>query len=268
MILRGPVSDALLNAYVDSALSPDMAAAVAARASAEPDLAARIAQLHALKSGVAGLAEAVPPAPPLPARWQDHALSSGARQPRRRALAAAVAACGAGAVLGLAVFATGSGRPLVPVLQLTGSDDRRDLFSDLRAQHDAWVHAADENMPHAPDWLTGAMASAGLRLVHAAPLPDGDGVHLAFIGRNACRISLFEQPGTGEVQAVIRHAEGRVHAARWHTGTAAFTVIARDMNPQRFTLISDALAAASLTRERTNPALLAALAQARQPCLG
>lgn len=126
----------------------------------------------------------------------------------------------------------------------------------------------DEGTPGAPDWLSGAMASAGLRLVHAAPLPDGRGVHLAFIGRNACRISLFESPGPGPVQGVTRQAEGRLRIASWHSGAAAFTLIARDMNLQRFATISGALAAASLTRDQTDPALLLALTAARQPCLG
>lgn len=262
MILRGQISNEVLNAYVDGALNTDTAAELAARAAVEPDLAARIAVLHGLKAGVAGLAGSVPPAPPLPLPHE-----SG-RRPLWLALPAVVAACFTLAVLGLAMLGPGLFGASAPILQSTRPGDIREIFPDLRAHHDAWAQVVDESTPGAPDWLTGAMESAGLRLVHAAPLPDGNGVHLAFIGRNACRISLFERPGTGSVQGVTRHAEGELQAASWHSGSGAFTLIARDMNPQRFTTISGALAAASLTRDRTDPALLVALTAARQPCLG
>lgn len=262
MTLRGPIPDHVLNAYVDGALAPDMAAAIASRASAEPALAARIIRLHGLKAGVAGLIDTLPPAPPLPLP------AARPRHPVRRFWPAAVAAGLALAFVGLATLGAGPARGPAPDHLVAGADDLRGVVAQYQPIHDAWVDAADASPPGTADWLTDAMAEAGLRLVHAAPLPDGRGMHLAFIGRNACRISLFERHGSGVARGVIRRELDDVHAASWHTGTSAFTLIAREMNSERFITITEALAAASLTRDRTDPALLAALAMARQPCLG
>lgn len=261
MILRGPVSDAVLNAYVDGALSPDVAAALAARAATEQDLAARVARLHGLKAGVAGLMDALPAAPDLPKP------DKGPRPSLRLALA--VAACSILAILGIAVLGPSQGSPLASSQQSAqAGGDVQDSSADLRAYHDAWAHAAADNTPSAPDWLTDAMASAGLRLVHAAPMPDGQGVHLAFIGLNSCKISLFERPVSGSVEGVVRYISDGVQTAIWHNGSAAFTLVAREMNPQRFATISEALAKASQTRNSHDSNLLAALTEARQPCLG
>jgi hypothetical protein len=99
-------------------------------------------------------------------------------------------------------------------------------------------------------------------------MAGGDGLHLAFIGRNACRISLFEQPGPGIPGQPVLSQQGDLLGARWHSGQSGFVLIARDMNPDRFATITGALASASLTRDHPGPDQIARLSGARQPCLG
>lgn len=262
MRLQDPVPEALLNAYVDGALDPQTAAALAERALAEPALAARIARLHGLKAGVAGLVAALPPAPPLP--------SGPLRDPKRRirAVRMLIGAATAGGALAAGLTATAFLLPLQPSPDPASAALSAITEIDLAARHDAWARTSGGNAPQAPGWLTDAMATAGLNLVHAAPLADDSGTHLAFIGRNDCRISLFERPGPGRVGPPEHLGTDGLMRAEWHSGQSGFTLIARDMNPQRFETIAMALAAASTRRDAPAPALLAALSAARQPCHG
>lgn len=254
MKLRGPVPDEILSAHVDGALDAQTAAELATRALADPALAARIARLHGLKAGVAGLADALPPAPPLPA-------------PPRRSRAALVArlrAPGAALAAGLAAAALLLALSLVPA-----PNDRMAAGGALGAHHDAWARSPQTESPRVPGWLTDAMAEAGLRLVHVAALPQEGLLHMAFIGRNDCRISLFERPWPGAAGPVDLQVGPELLQASWQTDQAAFTLIARSMNAERFTTIAEALAAASTRRDAApDPGLIAGLRAARQPCLG
>ncbi|MFN3954811.1 MAG: anti-sigma factor family protein [Pararhodobacter sp.] len=262
-MMRLPVSDERLSAYVDGELPPAKAAELARLAVADPDIAARIAVLHALKAGVAELGNALPPE--LPAHAIRHSV--GARhQPPRRFLR------GVGMRLAVAVLA------LVAVIgwvQLRSGGPVADPPQDLAAEiagHDAWARAFDRGgtAPVAPEWLESMMRATGLRLVHAAPVLWGEAtevMHYAFVGANDCRLSLFEQPGSGPVDLALSVAfRAELLTARWQVHGFGYTLVARQMDRDRFITIAAAVHDVTRQRAPAAPAVIASLQAARQRC--
>ncbi|KPQ07186.1 MAG: hypothetical protein HLUCCA12_07445 [Rhodobacteraceae bacterium HLUCCA12] len=254
---RGAFSDELLNAYVDGELGSVEAAALAHRVVQDTDVAARVAMLHQMKAGVATLAHdsicGMPPDIPAPARragW-------GA--------AAVVAAC-----VAVLVLAAGTAWLLRPPADgpTTGAQVS---FDPLVAGHDRWSAAfADvQDDPVAPEWLEGVMAATGLRLVHAAPsMQDQTRVmHYAFVGTNDCRLSLFETalPGEVDLALAVDFADDLL-TARWQMHGFGYTMVARNMDRQRFTTIAAAVLDVTRIRQPVEGAIIASLRAARQRC--
>ena len=258
-----PVSDDLLNAYVDGELSSREAASLARHAAQDTAIAARIAMLYQLKAGVAALAGgaalAEPPEVAQPPRTP--------RVPLRRAgLVLAGMAAALVLLLGSGWYATRSGpAPQDAASLVSGPGD------PFVAGHDRWSQALDRSadMPLAPEWLADVMQATGLRLVHAAPAETGAGpvMHYAFVGSNDCRLSLFEQPLPGEVDMALNVAfAGGLLTARWQMRGFGYTMVARAMDSERFTTIAAAVLDVTRDRQPAGEAIVASLRAARQRC--
>lgn len=278
--LPGPCDEALLNAYVDGELGAAEAAALAQRAACEPAMAGRIAALHQMKAALAMLGSEASP-PPLPPPLPPPPLGATAPRCRRGrliaagalALVAAVAALMAVMIMPLAgpPVAAPSGTPAQQVR--AGDAETRDTVGDSAlARHDAWVAGYDpeaETLP-APAWLEAPMQAAGLRLVYLAPIASGSGrdkLHHGFTGTRDCRLSLFEketpQSGLGALRLSLETALLR---AEWQVQGRRYTMLARDMNRERFTAIATALHDVSDARAPAGAMLLAGLEASRLPC--
>ena len=259
-------SDARLSAYVDGELSPEDAADLARLAVIDPEVAARIAVLHQLKAGVADLGHGEPPdlqMPdlPMPARRAAARPVPRANGGRRGlVLRLAVAVLALAAVLGWVNLQPGD-----PVQTEPG------LAAQI-AGHDAWARALERDgaSPLAPEWLEGMMRATGLRLVHAAPVRWGEQtevMHYAFVGANNCRLSLFEQPGAGVGELALSVTiQAELLTARWQVHGFAYSLVARNMDRERFVTIAAAAHDVTHARAPAGAALIASLQAARQRC--
>lgn len=259
-----PITDETLNAYVDGELSSAEAAQIARHAASVPAIANRIAVLHQLKAGVAGIADdMVMIDPPMPIR--------AAPPPRARGLGLGVGLASMVAAVLLAVSVLWVNElPRDP-----GAIAAGDGQTSLVAQHDAWANTAGSaaTAPRITDWLDDLMQATGLSLVHAASYPLGarDPVqHFAFIGPNGCRLSLFEAalPGDRSSGGLELAITPGLLTASWAAQGHGYTLVARDMDRARFVVIATAIHDVSLDRGSVDDQLLASLRQARQPCLG
>lgn len=269
MSARVPVCDIRLNAYVDGELPPDEAAILADLVARDAGLARRVAALADLKAGVAGLA--APEAPDIP-----HASGAGCRR-----IAGARASGGRAGMLaaGLAVAAL-LGWVFVPPPQTGGEPSALEpagavaVPAAVVALHDAWVAdraagATPAQEPRAPAWMRSLLEANGLQLRHGAPVmlaPDVPGLHYAFVGPNACKLSLIESAARDGASAMVLNADGGLQTATWESGAHGYVMVARNMNRARFATIAAAVHAATETRALAEGELLAAMAGARQRC--
>ena len=254
------ISDEVLNAYVDGALTSEEAATIARQAAASPEIAQRIAVLHQLKAGVATFADDVMVIdPPMPL-----ATKRPGRLPRWGAAAALAAAV----VLSLSVSFSW---PTSTTDQVVAHDEP---LADFVVMHDAWIAdgAAAAAGRHAADWVEDLMQATGLDLVHESRLAMGEGglaQHLAFIGPKGCRLSLFEAaaPSGGPGGLDLSISAGLL-TARWSAQGYGYVLVARNMDRARFVTIAAGVHGVSKNRGSVDAELLADLRQARQPCLG
>jgi hypothetical protein len=220
-----------------------------------------VAKLHQLRQGVAGI---VPDIVLLPSRAGGGASSSGrgARRLASMALAASLA---------LAVFAGASFWAGIGPFERSGGP----LISAVIAEHDRWLSTGrGELLPADLPASAGArlLAASGLVQVHHDTALRLDGVtitHSGFVGAHGCRLSLFEVPvDAGEgllIDALTASGDG-VRAEEWANRTGRFVVVARDMDPTRFSVVVDALKR-STGEGGVDETVVAGLESARQPCL-
>lgn len=259
------VTPEILNAYADGELSPAEEARVARLVSGSPQLARELAEIEEMREGVAALAHghvpdglwAMPKAPEAAPR---------ARHGLPFALVAGLALGGLG--LSAWFFAL---RPLDEPVPLASTVPYLD-------RHDAWLSGAHERSAEVPSQATWQIASllaaTGLHLVFEENVVLRGGAkvrHAGFEGRNGCRVSLFRASGTGgdgasELTLGLSRADG-ILTARWVLGDAGYSLVARGMDEHRFTTIALAIHAATESAE-TRPLHVAALAAARERCLG
>jgi anti-sigma factor RsiW len=253
----------MLNAYVDGALSSEEASHIAQRAAASPEIANRIAMLHHLKAGVAGIAEeTVIGDQPLPLTVA----------PTRRGLSQWVAG-----LAGLAVLAAAALFIPTPVRLGTVTDAlieaSGDRLSGFTAVHDEWIalEVATAGRPRVKDWLQDVMQETGLSLVRESALHTDDGtsaVHFAFLGPKGCRLSLFEVASDGEEsEGLDISITGSLLAAKWTDAERSYALVTRNMDSARFAAIAAAVHDATRSRGAVDPQLLANVREARQPCL-
>jgi hypothetical protein len=259
-----PVDDVVLNAYVDGELSPGEAARIALRLAQDPALARKVAELHRLKAGVSGLLDELAPAsPPLPALPQKRGWS-------RMATLLATATVAAGIAGALLLFVP---RMPAPPDRLVSALAAQNPQEGLIAAHDGWAAMASADTSGsvvAPDWLGELLEANGLRLVLATTVDAGTGgpaEHLGFIGENNCRLSLFlsfaDRGTPGDLSIT---SESDRFTASWETTDLSVLLVARNMDPLRFTTIATSIHAATRTLNHDRRDLLAAMAGARQTC--
>jgi anti-sigma factor RsiW len=258
------VSDEMLNAYVDGALSSEEASRIAQSAAASPEIANRIAMLHHLKASIAGIAEDVV--------VSDLGLPPSAAPPLRRARRR---------VTGMAVLAAVSVAALftaTPVWFGTMTDARIGTTVDHRisgftAVHDAWTASSEstDGGARVNDWLGDVMRETGLSLVRELALRIDDGrtaMHFAFLGPKGCRLSLFEAAASKEKSAGLDISiTGGLLSARWTDTERDYTLVTRNMDHMRFAVIANAVYDATRSRGAVDSQLLADVREARQPCV-
>jgi len=265
-----PIPDEALNAYVDGALTCDEAAQIALCAASDPGTASRIALLHQLKAGVAGIADDLVMIDlPVPVR----------RRPWPRALPVATGALAVAALVALVALSfswltPGADGPVVPAAgRFAGSTDDTALERFI-LRHDAWIGMdAQAAGPHSVgDWLEDLMRQTGLRLVHhALPRPDDtdQSQQFSFVGPNGCRLSLFEAASLPHRSAPFNvMINDGLLTASWALEGRRYAMVARNMDSTRFATISAVVHEASRDRGAVDALALVSLQQARQPCLG
>jgi len=261
-----PITDEILNAYVDGALHHTQAAHVAHSAASDPKIAERIAVLSQIKAGVAGMVDdfvvidlPMPVAVP-PGRWS---------------LFAAVGAFAALVIAGVSVLwwvdSPDRSASILRDMPIVANADA--TLKQYIARHDAWIDgmAQTSEVPVFDMRLQDVMAKTGLRLLdHAlAPLDHAhEASHRAFIGPNGCRLSLFEAMSpVGQTRPLTIAIDADLLTATWADDGQIFVLIARHMDNVRFSTIATAVHDASRDQSSVNAEALASLTQARQPCL-
>jgi anti-sigma factor RsiW len=246
----------MLSAYVDGELEPAEAARVAAAAASDPRLAGAIARLQSLRASISDDVPAFVHVPAVAAhanrgRWIGWA-------------AAAVIVCGLALSAGFLALrgdaqSTALARDLAPLVEL----------------HDRWL---ETSVPSSALRVASAtpvdtlLAATGLRLVLTDRLVvDGasDATHSRFVGERGCRLSLFVAPAAGPAPDRLEITEqAGLHVAHWVREARSYTVVARDMDANRFHMIASSLRQI-LPEDGDHQAtrLAHALGEARQPCL-
>lgn len=250
-----PFSDNMLNAFVDGELPPEQAASVIAALAEDPALARRVATLQRLKTSLATFHSDVLPPPLLPASPDRIAW----RWP------AALAAAAAGAVIAGAVwFTTPPAGPDAPDTQTRVTAQHTPL--DL---HQSWASAdIATSSAHLPDeftWLTPVMRATGLQLAYSGDWQGG--LHLGYVGANACKLSLFIHPDDAPDSALDIHLDQHLQQASWTTSGLRFNIVSQDMDMSRFATIATTAHAKSRDHLPASAAQIALINAARLPCL-
>ncbi len=261
-----PITDEILNAYVDGALHHTEAADVAHRAASDPKIAERIAILSQIKAGVAGMVEDMVVIDlPMPVVMPS----------RQRPMFVAFGAVAAVVIAALSFFwlAGAPARPTGIALDTTIIANTDITLEHYVARHDAWIDglAQASEAPVFDTRLQDLMAKTGLRLVdHAlAPLDHAhEASHRGFVGPNGCRLSLFEAISAFSPTTPLNITiDGALLTATWVDDGQSFALIARQMDSVRFSTIATAVHDASRDHSSVDTEALASLTQARQPCL-
>ncbi|MGY6703772.1 anti-sigma factor family protein [Roseinatronobacter sp.] len=248
-----PFSDKMLNAFVDGELPPEQAASVISALAEDPALARRIATLQRLKTSLASFHTNAPPLPALP----DH---TAWRWP------AALAAAATGAIIAGAVWVA---------LPPTGPDTQTSATAQHTPldMHQGWASTGTgtgtaPSPAHLPDeftWLTPVMRATGLQLAYADDWRDG--LHLGYVGANACKLSLFIRPDDQPDSALDIHLDQHLQQASWTTSGLHFNIISQDMDTSRFATIATTAHAKSRDHLPASAAQIALINAARLPCL-
>ncbi|MCC5991979.1 MAG: hypothetical protein JJT99_05595 [Rhodobacteraceae bacterium] len=244
------ISQDTLNAYVDGELPAALAAQISDALLYDRALAQRVAAIHRLKAASAQAFDdiALPqlPTPAAPARRG------------RKAVAAALAGLVA---LGGALWTP----PPAPIPDLA-----KVIAASPQQAHAVWLHASiPGDRPAHPDgfdWIAEITRASGLELVHLSGWRSG-GMHLGYLGSNACRLSLFIQPEAGANTTLDMHLDDQLQQARWVTSGLRFDLIAHDMDTARFATIATTAHQKSRDNLPANAAQIALINAARLPCL-
>ncbi|MCC5960861.1 MAG: hypothetical protein JJU08_16125 [Rhodobacteraceae bacterium] len=238
-----------LNAFVDGALAPAQSAAVIAAIAEDPNLARHVATLHRLKSAVTTL-NADMHLPPLPTPLDR----------RRPVWRGAIAAAILGAAIGGALWFGA---------QPSGPDATPGVALSPLATHQIWADTANpQAQAHLPDdfaWLTPVMHATGLQLAYAGDWQNG--LHLGYIGANACKLSLFIQPDDRPDTALDIHLDQHLQQASWTTSGLHFSIVSLDMDTSRFATIATTAHTKSRDHLPASAAQIALINAARLPCL-
>ena len=152
---------------------------------------------------------------------------------------------------------------------------RHQTADALLMLHDAWAaeFALADNAAitaSAPAWLSELLAANGLQLMMASDRTvsaDLPAVHYAFVGPNACKLSLFELPAApASADTLSLSADGELQTASWQMGAHAYVMVARNMNRARFATIAASVHSATQFRAADQAGLFAAMATSRQRC--
>ena len=234
--MNDPVTEELLNAYVDGELSLDDDARVAQAIACDPGLAAHVATLSRVKSALSGLAAE----PPKPIHLPSHHWS--------KAMLAVAASVGLFVAV-ISGVATG--------FLHFGNDQGSSWYQEAAVAHAEWVSgpsASDArevdanlylanldrlNLPaQAPD-----LNSAKLRLTYLkfyeADTDYSAALHLGYTGQRGCRLTLWATaaPHTLDTR-LAEFREGKMRSFRWRQGRIAYALFATGMAENRFTMIA------------------------------
>ncbi len=240
---------ATINAYVDGELETAAAANVAQAVAADPQLAAMVAKLHAMKSAVGeafinGEVIAVTHHKPLLSRtsmW-------------------AAAAC-------LVVAVIGSGLWYGVTQRSSG-----DVIAQALVEHDNWLvkpRVAEKNIINTAALVTPDLTPAGLTLSGVQkniPLGDNLGQRYAYVGTRGCKLSLFVSEQDYAFEGIGNTARPDALITKWAVANRGFLLVARSMNQERFAVIAKALEAATARAVALDEPMRLAMIQSRKPC--
>ncbi len=247
----------ILNAYVDGALDPAAAAAVADAAGEDAAVAEQIAVLYQLKGVSHGAA------PEAPADLAD-------LMPKRRHIwPAALAACIAAALVIGAALWVGAATMRSPVLPA-------DLLATARSLHGNWLMADARGSADAPPAvLLTALSHFGqvpvvpdlestelaVGLVTVAHGPDGPLLQVGYRGNHGCHLSLFAFVDQRMPTATVRVADGKERAYGWRVGDLGYLLFAVGMDQTRLALIAEKVEQATRARAPLDAAARQQLAE-------
>lgn len=233
--MNDPVTEELLNAYVDGELSPEDDARVAKAIARDPGLAAHVATLSRVKSALSGLAAE----PAEPVHLPSHHWS--------KAMLAVAASVG--------LFVAVMSGVLTGFLHFGG--DQSSWYQEAAAAHADWAlkpsspdaREVDANLylvsmdrlnlpAQAPDLTSAKLRLTYLKFYEAdADYPAA--LHLGYTGRRGCRLTLWATaaPHTLDTR-LAEFREGKMRSFRWRQGRIAYALFATGMAENRFTMIA------------------------------
>ncbi len=238
-----------INAYVDGELGPQEAARVAEEIAADPQLAAMVAKLHAMKSAVS-----------VAFNTQEVIAVAQYKPFFARSSVRAVAAC-----LLVAVIGGGIWYSLTP-------DPANEVIAAAVLQHDNWV--AEYQEPSSPlikasALVTPDLTPAGLTLAGVQKnikLGLTNAQRYAYVGKRGCKLSLFVSSGGNAFEGLGNLTKPDALVVKWAVANRSFLLVSRKMNPQRFKTIAKALEAATAREVALDEPMRYALMQSRKPC--
>lgn len=250
-----------LSAYVDGELLPDERARVARLVASDESVARQVAILQQMSAGVASL---VPNAFFVP-------MPVPRKAPRRR-IGVLVGLCLAASVALSAIASVWWGLDTRGTAQMSFLQDAE---QQLVLLHDSWLESRDEGAvsDSRSQGYAELLASSGLvRVRHQrVPLKDGRDIqHSGYIGSKGCRLSLFRMAAEEQMNdgLLVEIAAGNsLMKAQWVLDSTQFVLLARKMDETRFLTIVNAIREFERDSDRNAAGFVAALEEARKPCL-
>jgi len=252
--MTGPTPDFdTLNAYVDGELEPPAAAAVARAAAEDPDVAAELAKLHAMKATLRDAFDTSTVITVTPPR------SSMGHLPRL--------AIGAG--LAVAIVAAGL---WFGMDRFGHQGASADVFAAALGNHDKWLSepVRMETIPVTAGFVLPDLTLSGLRVESVDRNVDLSGVpatRIGYVGHKGCHLSLFVLQDKQAVDTGEIGDNDLLHADSWVVGGTSYLAIARLMDPVRFATVAHALRLATEKGVPLDARIRTALAKAHQPCV-
>jgi len=238
-----------INAYVDGELAPHEAARVAEEIATDPQLAAMVAKLHAMKSTVSV------------AFNTQEVIAIAQRKPLvAQSVVGAVAACLLVAVIGGGIWYS--------VAQRSSNK----VVAAAMLQHDNWVaeyQVASSPLIKASALVTPDLTPAGLTLAGVQKnikLGLTSAQRYAYVGSRGCKLSLFVSSQNNAFEGLGNLARPDALIVKWAVANRSFLLVSRKMNPQRFKTIAKALEAATAREVALDEPMRYALMQSRKPC--